>query len=495
MLGQRLSQRMLQKLSPQQIQLMKLLQIPTSLLEQRIKEEMEINPALEENPNDFDNQKEDLAEPQEIKEHDDDFGGQNNEEDIFGNDLDVNEYAKDDYDYNPDDDYAGKQEEKKQMPLTVGKSFRDYLLEQLALQGELSEHERLIADHLIGSLDDDGYLRRAIDAIVDDLAFQRNISTTQEEIESVLSLIQRFDPAGVGARNLRECLILQLERKKQTKTVEKAIEVLANYFDAFTKKHYDKLARALNIDEEELKIVLDEIIQLNPKPGGTSGHSTTSAAHQTIIPDFTVEEVGGKLEIYLNGRNAPDLRISDSFKEMLQSYSKGNIKDKKNKEAVTFIKQKIDAAKWFIDAIKQRQHTLFATMQAIVQFQEKYFFSGDEMDLRPMILKDIAEITELDISTVSRVANSKYVQTEFGIFLLKYFFSESLQTDSGEEVSTREVKKILSEIIDAEEKSKPKSDEDLTELLKEKGYNIARRTVAKYREQLNIPVARLRKEL
>ena len=495
MLGQRLSQKMLQKLSPQQIQLMKLLQIPTSLLEQRIKEEMEINPALEENPNDFDNQKEDLAEPQEIKEQEDDYENQSNEDDEFGSDLDINEYTKDDYDYNADDDYTGRQEEKKQMPLTVGKSFHDYLLEQLALQNELSDHEYLIADHLIGSLDDDGYLRRELEAIVDDLAFQRNISTDEKEVEYILSLIQRFDPAGIRARSLQECLILQLERKKQTKTVELATEVLNKYFDAFTKKHYDKLAKALNISEDELKAVLDEIIQLNPKPGGTNSNSGASISHQTIIPDFTVEEIGGKLEIYLNGKNAPDLRISDSFKEMLVSYGKGNVKDKKNKEAVTFIKQKIDAAKWFIDAIKQRQHTLFATMQAIVQFQEKYFFSGDEMDLRPMILKDIAEITGLDISTVSRVANSKYVQTEFGIFLLKYFFSESLQTDSGEEVSTREVKKILSDIIENEEKSKPKSDEDLTELLKEKGYNIARRTVAKYREQLNIPVARLRKEL
>jgi RNA polymerase sigma-54 factor len=285
-----------------------------------------------------------------------------------------------------------------------------------------------------------------------------------------------------------------LERKVQTKNVEKAIQIITDYFDAFTKKHYDKLAKAFNLTDEELKQILDEILHLNPKPGGTSAGST-SINHQTIIPDFTVEEINGELEVLLNGKNAPDLRISDSFKEMLHSYAKGNTKDKKTKEAVTFIKQKIDAAKWFIDAIKQRQHTLFVTMEAIVNLQKKYFLTGDELDLKPMILKDIAEITGLDISTISRVANSKYVQTEFGIFLLKHFFSEALQTDSGEEVSTREVKKILQDIIDSEEKSKPKSDEDLTELLKEKGYNIARRTVAKYREQLNIPVARLRKEL
>lgn len=494
MLGQRLSQKMLQKLSPQQIQLMKLLQIPTSLLEQRIKEEMEINPALEENPNDFDHQKEDLSEPQEITNNDDDYDT-SNKDDEWDNDLDVNEYTKDDFDYDSDDSYLNHQEEKKQTPLTVGKTFHDHLEDQLALQEGLSEHEFIISQHLIGSLDDDGYLRRSIDAIIGDLAFQQNISTDEKEVEALLHQIQRFDPAGVGARDLQECLLIQLERKKQTKTIEKAIEIITNNFDAFTKKHYDKLAKILNVSEEELKVILDEIITLNPKPGGASSGSGASVSHQTIIPDFTVEEIGGKLQIYLNGKNAPDLRISDSFREMLQSYSKGNIKDKKNKEAVSFIKQKIDSAKWFIDAIKQRQHTLLATMEAIVKFQEKYFFSGNETDMRPMILKDIAEMTELDISTISRVANSKYVQTEFGIFLLKYFFSESLQTESGEEVSTREVKKILQDIVDAEDKSKPKSDEDLTDLLKEKGYNIARRTVAKYREQLNIPIARLRKEL
>jgi RNA polymerase sigma-54 factor len=493
MLGQRLSQKMLQKLSPQQIQLMKLLQVPTSLLEQRIKEELEINPALEESVSDFDNQKEDLAEPQEINDNEDDYSEKSDDDD-FADNLDISEYTKDDYDYNDGDDgYNTNQEEKRQTPYTVSKTFHDSLLEQMALQ-ELDEHEYLIADHLIGSIDDDGYLRRDIDAIIDDLAFQRNITTTNEEIEDLLKLIQRFDPAGVGARNLQECLLIQLERKKQTKIIEKAIIIITDYFDAFTKKHYDKLAKALNLTDEELKNILDEILHLNPKPGGTASGSA-STTHQTIIPDFTVEEINGELDILLNGKNAPDLRISDSFREMLQSYAKDNSKDKKNKEAVTFIKQKIDSAKWFIDAIKQRQHTLFVTMEAIVNFQKKYFLSGDEMDLKPMILKDIAEITSLDISTISRVANSKYVQTEFGIFLLKHFFSEALQTDSGEEVSTREVKKILQDIIDGEEKSKPKSDEDLTELLKEKGYNIARRTVAKYREQLNIPVARLRKEL
>jgi RNA polymerase sigma-54 factor len=358
---------------------------------------------------------------------------------------------------------------------------------------DLDEHEWQIADQLIGSIDDDGYLRRELDAIVDDLAFQKNVTTTVEEIEEVLRTIHRFDPSGVGARNLQECLQIQLERKEQNANVKLALKIINTQFDAFTKKHYDKLLKALDIDEATLKAAIDVILHLNPKPGGAS--ETSSVNHQTIIPDFTVENNNGELEVLLNGKNAPDLRISDSFKEMLTSYGKGSMKDKKQKEAVVFIKQKIDSAKWFIDAIKQRQHTLFVTMEAIVFFQKEYFLTGDEMKLRPMILKDIAEITSLDISTVSRVANSKYCQTEFGVFSLKHFFSEGLQMEGGEEVSTREVKKILEDLISAEDKSKPLSDEFLTEQLKEKGYNIARRTVAKYREQLNIPVARLRKEL
>lgn len=492
MLHQHLTQKMLQKLSPQQIQLMKLLQVPTANLEQRIKEELEINPALEENISDFDQDKESLSEPEQIRDDEDEQ--YDNNEDDFADSLDVEEYTKDDYDYNSDsgDEYNSK-EDKKTIPFAISKSFHDFLDEQLNLL-DLNEHEWQIADQLIGSIDDDGYLRRDLDAIVDDLAFQKNLTTTVEEIEEVLRTIHRFDPPGVGARNLQECLQIQLERKEQSAVVKLALEIIQKQFDAFTKKHYDKLMKALDIDEEQLKKALDIILHLNPKPGG-SGDTTSAANHQTIIPDFTIENNNGELEVLLNGRNAPDLRISDSFKEMLTSYGKGAMKDKKQKEAVVFIKQKIDAAKWFIDAIKQRQHTLFVTMEAIVDFQRDYFLTGDEMKLRPMILKDIAEITGLDISTVSRVANSKYCQTEFGVFSLKHFFSEGLQTESGEEVSTREVKKILEELISAEDKSKPFSDEFLTEQLKEKGYNIARRTVAKYREQLNIPVARLRKEL
>ena len=493
MLHQRLSQKMLQKLSPQQIQLMKLLQVPTASLEQRIKEELEINPALEENMADFDSDKENLAEPEQIRD-DENEEYENNNDDDFADSLDVKEYTKDEYDYDGDsgDEYRGK-EEKKSTPYAVGKSFHDFLDEQLNLL-DLDEHEWQIADQLVGSIGDDGYLRRDLEAIVDDLAFQKNLTTDVKEIEEVLRTIHRFDPSGVGARNLQECLQVQLERKEQNTHVKVALEIINTQFEAFTKKHYDKLMKALNINEEQLKKSLDVILHLNPKPGGSSDN-TTSVNHQTIIPDFTVENNNGELDVLLNGKNAPDLRISDSFKEMLTSYGKGAMKDKKQKEAVVFIKQKIDSAKWFIDAIKQRQHTLFVTMEAIVEFQKEYFLSGDEMKLRPMILKDIAEITSLDISTVSRVANSKYCQTEFGVFSLKHFFSEGLQTESGEEVSTREVKKILEDLVAAENKSKPLSDEYITEQLKEKGYNIARRTVAKYREQLNIPVARLRKEL
>jgi RNA polymerase sigma-54 factor len=493
MLNQRLSQKMLQKLSPQQIQLMKLLQVPTVLLEQRIKEELEINPALEENAADYDNEKEDLAEPQEIRDEEDEFEGEKNAEDDYADSLDVSEYTKEDYDHSNEGDDFSNREEKKQQPFALTKSFHDYLADQLSLL-DLDEHQWQIADHLVGSIDDDGYLRRELEAIVDDLAFQQGLTTNAQEVEDILFMIQRFDPPGIGARTLQECLVLQIERKEKSEATLLAFRILDSHFEAFTKKHYDKLARSLGVNEATLKKAVEEILHLNPKPGG-AGENISMVNPQSIMPDFTVENNSGELEVLLNGKNAPDLRISESFREMLGAYSKGSMKDKKQKEAVVFIKQKIDAAKWFIDAIKQRQHTLFVTMEAILNFQKEYFLTGDEMKLRPMILKDIAEVTGLDISTISRVANSKYVQTEFGIFALKYFFSESLQTDSGEEVSTREVKKILQDMIQAEDKSKPLSDEDLTDQLKEKGYNIARRTVAKYREQLNIPVARLRKEL
>lgn len=373
------------------------------------------------------------------------------------------------------------------------RGFNELMLEQLGML-TLSDHQRKIAEQIIGNLDDDGYLRREISAIVDDLAFRQNIETTEDEVAGLVLQIQQFDPAGIAARNLQECLLLQLERKvNQDRNVEMAIKVLEKYFEEFTKKHYEKIQRGLNLSDEQLKEVINQIIKLNPKPAGTIGEG--SKAESYVVPDFFIYNNAGKLELTLNSRNAPDLRISEGYRDMLKDYERGSKKDKRQKEAVMFIKQKIDAAKWFIDAIKQRQNTLLNTMEAIMNYQHDFFISGDETDLRPMILKYIAEATGLDISTVSRVANSKFVQTEFGTYRLKFFFSESLQTDSGEEVSTREVKKILSDIIEAESKKHPHSDEKLTEMLQEKGYNIARRTVAKYREQLNIPVARLRKEL
>jgi RNA polymerase sigma-54 factor len=490
MLKQSLSQKLLQKLSPQQIQLMKLLQVPTATLEQRIKEELEVNPALEEGMSDFEQPHEDLSEPQEMKEEEEFDASESSSDD----DLGLDDYLQQEsYDYRSDGDDYNPDEEQRSMPIAVGKTFHDSLYEQLSLL-DLDEEEYIIADQLVGSIDDDGYMRREVDAVVDDIAFTRGLMVSEERVEAVLKEIQKFDPAGVGARNLQECLSIQLKRKseKDAHTLL-AIRIIDDYFEAFTKKHYDKLMKQLNVEESTLKEAVDEILHLNPKPGGAS--SGTVATHQVIIPDFSLNNNAGKLEVLLNGKNAPDLRVSETFKEMIHDYNKSKVKDKKQKEALLFIKQKIDSAKWFIDAIKQRQHTLLVTMNAIVDYQKEFFQTGDEMKLRPMILKDIAEITQLDISTISRVANSKYIQTEFGTYLLKYFFSESLQTDSGEEVSTREVKKILEDLISAEEKSRPLSDEQLTDALKERGYNIARRTVAKYREQLNIPVARLRKEL
>jgi RNA polymerase sigma-54 factor len=377
--------------------------------------------------------------------------------------------------------------------LSGEQSFREKLLEQIQLL-PLVNNQYVIADTLIGNLDESGYLNRETEALVDDLAFSVGISVTEEEVLETLELIQELDPAGVGARDLQECLILQINRKQDGKTFRKHAKIiLEKYFEEFTKKHYDKIAKKLDITEDELKLAIDEILKLNPKPGG----STRDAAQnfQQIIPDFLLFESDGKLELSLNARNAPDLKVSKEYATMLRNYSEGAKTSKSDKEAMTFVKQKLDSAKWFIDAIKQRQTTLLLTMNAIMEYQREFFLTGDETMLKPMILKDIADIVLMDISTVSRVANSKYVQTNFGMYSLKYFFSESLSTDSGEEVSTREVKKILTNAIEAEDKRKPLPDEKLMELLNEKGYNIARRTVAKYREQLNIPVARLRKEL
>jgi len=492
-LSQSLQQKLLQKLSPQQIQLMKLLQVPTANLEERIKEELEENPALEVTEDDHDDGSE---ETKDEFENTDEYEEKDGSEDEYENiDISeyVNEYDDDVADYKLRDDNYPDADEDRTMPHRVETSFHELLLDQLGML-VVDDRTRKIAEQIVGSIDDDGYLRRETASIADDLAFRQNIETSEQEIESLIKKIQQFDPPGVAARDLQECLLNQLHRKKgEGKAVEMAIEVLTYYFDEFTKKHYDKIQRGLNLTDEQLKDVINQIVKLNPKPGGDI--SEVNKAESYVIPDFFIANTGGKLELSLNSKNAPDLRISEGYKEMLKEYDRGSKKDKRQKEAVLFIKQKIDAAKWFIDAIKQRQQTLYNTMHTIMDYQHEFFLTGDETTLRPMILKDIAERTALDISTVSRVANSKFVQTEFGTYRLKFFFSESLSTESGEEVSTREVKKILSDLIEGESKKKPLSDEKLTELLQEKGYNIARRTVAKYREQLNIPVARLRKEL
>jgi RNA polymerase sigma-54 factor len=482
MLKQSLSHKLLQKLSPQQIQLMKLLQVPTMELEQRIKEEIEENPALEEGSEDKDEFEEDFNEDSEVSEAQEEF--------------DINDYLDDDLpQYKTSVNNQGKDEDEKAVPISGGMSFHEILEGQLMLR-KMTAKEKAISENIIGNIDDDGYLRREIEAIVDDLAFTQNVMCTEEEVEDVLFLVQDFEPAGVGARDLRECLLLQLERRHHGNiAIYTAKKILEKSFDEFTKKHYDKIKSKFEIGDEDLKEAIDEITKLNPKPGNSLKESTNSKNIQQIIPDFILTDEEGELGLSLNSRNAPQLKVSRSYETMLRNYADGAKSSKSDKEALTFVKQKLDAAKWFIDAIYQRQQTLMFTMKAILEYQKEYFLSGDETNLRPMILKDIAEIVNMDISTISRVANSKYIQTPYGIMSLKYFFSESLSTSSGEEVSTREVKKILQDAIDAEEKKKPLTDQKLTDLLKGKGYNIARRTVAKYREQLNIPVARLRKEL
>ena len=473
MLKQSLQQKLLQKLSPQQIQLMKLLQVPTLELEARIKQELEANPALEEG----------------------------SEVEVELEEFDFDDYLDDETpDYQLGIRNQGADVEEKTVPLGSGSTFRELLVNQLALMDTTVE-SRALAEHLIGHLDDDGYLRRDLDSIVNDLAFTQGIDVPRASLEIALDVVHLLDPAGVGARDLKECLLLQVHRKQADKdeadprqgSLALAESMLCDHYDAFVKKHYDKLQTLLEVDEAALKAGLDELTRLNPKPGNAGSESSRTIHH--VIPDFLLAVEGEDIALQLNGRNAPDLRISRTYKEMMDTYSQGGKQDKAAKEALTFVKQKVDAAKWFVDAIAQRQHTLMKTMRAIVDHQRAYFLSGDEVDLKPMILKDIAERIGMDISTVSRVANSKYVQTPYGTLLLKWFFSEGLTTDSGEEVSSREVKKILQDAIAEEDKRKPLSDEKLGVLLNAKGYNIARRTVAKYREQLGIPVARLRKEL
>jgi RNA polymerase sigma-54 factor len=475
-LKQSLQQRLLQKLSPQQIQLMKMLQLPTVELEKRIKEELEINPALDEGEEQANETNADLEENTENKRNEFNFDDYTNDETPY---------------YKTQSNNYSKELEEQQKPLSFGDSLSERLTKQIRLKIK-DDDTKKIAEHIIGNLDESGYLRRELFNIVDDLAFSQNIFTSEENLEKILIEVQDLDPAGVGARNLNECLLIQLSKKKKTISIKTAEAILENCFDEFTKKHYAKISKKLDIDNIAIKEAIAEIVKLNPKPGNSLIDSQISI--QQITPDFTLVENDGNITVELNHRNAPQLKVSSDYLEMIKGFQESDKKERA-KDAILFIKQKVDSAKWFIEAIKQRQNTLLKTMEAIISFQKEFFLSGDEKKLKPMILKDIAAIVEMDISTISRVANSKHVSTPYGIFSLKYFFSESLLTESGEEVSTREVKTILSEAIDKEDKTKPLTDEKLAELLKKKGYLIARRTVAKYREQLHIPVARLRKQL
>lgn len=483
-LKQQLQLKQQQKLSPMQMQVIKLTELPVLELEERIKQELEENPALEEG-----------LEPNDNSEYEDEYGSED-DTNISQEDLTLGDYMNEDEipDYQLRDNNrqgVGKQEE---IPFSVAASLHEYLIEQLG-ECELNDENQKVAEYIIGNIDESGYLDRSLSAISDDLIFQQNIDIPVSRLEEILKVIQDFEPAGIAARNLQECLLLQLGRKEKSEIVDYAINIITNLFDEFTKRHYDKIIRQLSIDEEILKEVIQEITTLNPKPGNNWGDSL-SITLSTIVPDFTIDSYGGELFLSLNNRNIPDLRVSREYSELFKGFSDNKESmslDSKN--TVLFVKQKLDSARWFIDAIKQRQDTLQRTMQAIMDMQYDFFLTGDESQLKPMILKDVAQRTGYDISTISRVSNSKYVQTSFGIYPLKYFFSESMQTDTGEEISSREVKAILKECIENEDKKKPLTDDKLSEILKERGYIIARRTVAKYREQMNLPVARLRKEI
>ena len=484
MLKQYLQYKLSQKLSPQQIQLMKLIQLPTQAFEQRLKQELEENPALERGKEKEEDGFDDVYSDQDYEEN----------EKINADYINIDDYLSDDEipSYRLQANNHSADDESKTIPYASGTSFTQLLTDQLnTFRLENQDYE--IAKFLIGSIDDSGYIRRSLLDLTDDLAFTQNIFTDVETLEKVLKVVQQLDPPGVGARNLQECLLIQLQRKEQTPDTERAANMIENAFEQFTKKHYQKLLKKFNISEIELKDAILEIERLNPKPGSSFSNNLRSTEH--VVPDFTIKIIDGELELVLNGRNAPELHISKSYNEMLLGYKASKEKSRAQKEAVLFIKQKLDAAKWFIDAIRQRQQTLLLTMSAIMHYQKAYFLSGDEEQLRPMILKDIADEVEMDVSTISRVANSKYVDTPYGTKLIKEFFSESMTNDQGEEVSTREIKSILKTIIVEEDKKKPWTDEKLAKILKEKGYPIARRTVAKYREQLDFPVARLRKQI
>jgi RNA polymerase sigma-54 factor len=487
MLKQHLSFKLSQKLSPQQIQLMKLIQLPTQAFEQRLKQELEENPALETGKEELDNFEEDYD--------DDVYNDESDSETIAADDINIDEYLSDDEipEYRTQVNNYSADDEDRTVPYAAGTSFNQFLITQLNTF-YLSDEEWFIAEFLVGSIDESGYIRRPIADILDDLAFTQNIYTDEASIRKILKIVQELDPSGVGATSLEECLIIQLKRKELNPNIELAIYILEKSFEQFTKKHYDKLIQKHNVTEENLKKAISEIEKLNPKPGGSySGGSTRMVEH--IVPDFSIKIIDGELELTLNGRNAPELHISRDYNNMMEGYKNSKEKSQSQKDTVQFIKQKLDAAKWFIDAIKQRQQTLYITMNTIMHYQEKFFLTGDERKIRPMILKDIADQINMDISTVSRVANSKYVDTPYGTKLIKDYFSESMKNDQGEDVSTKEIKKILETVIGEEIKRKPLTDDKLAEILKDKGYPIARRTVAKYREQLGISVARMRKEI
>lgn len=483
MLRQTLEQKLQQKLSPAQIQVIKMLEVPTLELEERIRQELEENPALEEG--------------REESETDNEFDDDLNDDGGNNDDMDLEEYMVDDDipDYRLKANNTSKDDKKEDIPFSIGNTFHENLIEQLGLQ-QISEHERLLAEYVIGNIDEEGYLRRTVESMVDDIVFHAGVHTTDEEMMDIVSMIQEFDPPGVGATDLKECLKLQLERKIYNPTLDIALKIVEEYFEEFSKKHYYRIKKGLDIDDDMLRDAAAEIAHLNPKPGNAWGGNLLEKSMSVVVPDFILENDEGKLSVHLNNSNIPELRVSNAYNDLFQEYSEKKAEKSKGlKDAVTFAKQKIDSARWFIDAIKQRHETLLTTMQAIVEFQYDFFIEGDDVYLKPMILKDIADMTGYDISTVSRVSNSKYIQTEFGVYPVKYFFSESMTNESGEEVSTREIKKILQECIENENKKKPLNDDALAAVLKTKGYNIARRTVAKYREQLNIPVARLRKEI
>ena len=484
MLRQQLQQKLQQKLSPAQIQVIKMLEVPTLELEERIRQELEENPALEEG----------MEQDADATDADMEFG---NDEGGNNDDFDPEEYMMDDDipDYKMNINNLSKDDKREDIPFSAGMTFHEALIDQLGLL-QLTEHQHMLAEYVIGNIDDEGYLRRSAESMVDDIVFQAGIQTTDEEMLHIIELVRQFDPPGVGATTLHECLLLQLKRKTPTPDIRITEQIIKDYFEEFSKKHYDKITRALDIDDEQLKKVITEITRLNPKPGNAWGGNILEKSMSTIVPDFILETEGRQLTVHLNNSNVPELRVNSTYNDMFQDYaSNKKNQSREMKDAVLFVKQKIDAARWFIDAIKQRQQTLLTTMTAIVEFQKEFFIEGDDTFLKPMILKDIADITGYDISTISRVSNSKYIQTEFGVYPVKYFFSESMTNDAGEEVSTREIKKILEDCIDNENKQKPLNDDALVDVLKEKGYIIARRTVAKYREQLNIPVARLRKEI